>query len=551
MSTPVFLPDIWSNWINDHPTNALRFVAKNKQDLLDAVTFAVQTGKRVRAIGSGHSMSKCAQPDELFVVVDEISGLFRSVKWLKQNPPGLGKGQRLVRVKAGTRLKTLNRILLPNMGKPAGLINMGAFDGQTLAGAVSTATHGSGMAIGSLADMVVSVDMVTVTKGTNGQPYVQMRRFEPSEGVTDRDAFNAERAKHRMVLEQDDETFNAAVVSYGCMGIAYAYTIKVRDEYWLSEDTSLAEWPTLRAQLKEPIISQPGIGKQVPQFVSEDRHFQLLINVAEAQGKKGKEDIACNVIRRNIVQPERKPSIWLRDGWPPERRNPFLRNLLKGLLGGLFPPRAHKDNDAFGQRLRNQYFEKEAKEEPFVSNRTATVSYICLKRERDTSKVDKAPDPPDAALSLEIAVPAEHVALAVDTIIDAIRAQDWFFAIPLGVRFVASSSHYLAPNYGRSTAFIEVPFLQVSAKLNGEKLSPEETIDRIAKPALKRIEVLLKQHSVLKGRPHLGKYQAQTRDDLKQQYANHEKWEAVFRRFNQFGTFENAFTDQLGLTGLR
>lgn len=545
------VPSAWTNWINDIPTSAMRIVAQDKQDLIDAVTFAAATGQRVRAVGSGHSMSKCAQPRQLFVVLDQISGLFSEVKWLKRDPPGLGQGERLVRVKAGTRLKTLNRILLPGLSRPAGLINMGAFDGQTLAGAVNTATHGSGAALGSFADLVVSVDMVTVTKGHDGQPHVQMRRFEPADGVTDRDAFNADKGEHGMVLEQNDDTFRSVVVSYGCMGIAYAYTLRVRDEYWLREDTSLDEWPALRAHLKEPIITKPGFGKGVPQFVTEDRHLQVYINVAEAQGKKAKEDLACNVIRRNIAGEDDKPGVWMHDGWPPERRNPFFRNLFKGLLGGLFPPAAHQDNDNFGKTMRNRYFEKEAKEEPFVSNRTATASYICLKRERDTSKPDKAPDPPDPALSLEVAVPSEHAALAVDTALDAIRSQDWFFAIPLGLRFVAPSTHYLAPNYGRSTAFLEVPFLQGRAKLDGKKLSPEETIDRIAKPALQRIEGRLKNHSELEGRPHLGKFHTQDREDLTRQYAEYEKWETVFRRFNQFGTFENGFTDQLGLTGVR
>lgn len=544
-------PATWTNWINDIPTAAMRIVARNKEDLIDAVTYAAATGQRVRAVGAGHSMSSCAQPRQLFVVLDQISGVFAEVKWLKPDPPGLGKGERLVRVKAGTRLKTLNRILLPGLPRPAGLINMGAFDGQTLAGAISTATHGSSSTLGSFADLVVSVDMVTVTKGRDGKPHAQMRRFEPTDGVTDSAVFNADRATHGMVLEQNDDTFRAVVVSYGCMGIAYAYTLKVRDEYWLREDTSLIEWPALRAQLKDPLITKVGIGKRVPKFITEDRHFQVLINVAEAQGKKAKEDIACNVVRRNIVSADEKPKVWMRDGWPPERRNPFFRNLLKGLLGGLFSPRAHKDNDGFGKKMRNQYFEKEAKEEPFVGNRTATVSYICLKRERDTSKSDKAPDPPDPALSLEVAVPAEHAALAVDTVLDAISSQDWFFAIPLALRFVAPSSHHLAPNYGRSTAFLEVAFLQAKAKLDGKKLSPEETIDRIAKPALQRLERRLKNHSELAGRPHLGKYHTQTREDLTRQYAEYEKWETVFRRFNQFGTFENSFTDQLGLTGLR
>jgi len=208
MVTP--FPATWTNWINDIQISAMRIVAQNKQDLIDAVTFAVTTGQRIRAVGSGHSMSKCAQPRQLFVVLDEISGLFDKVKWLKSNPPGLAKGERLVRVKAGTRLKTLNRILLPGLDRPAGLANIGAFDGQTLSGAISTGTHGSGITLGNFADLVVSVDMVTVTKDSNGKPHVQMRRFEPTDGVTDRSAFNADRASHGIGRPFASATFTSA-----------------------------------------------------------------------------------------------------------------------------------------------------------------------------------------------------------------------------------------------------------------------------------------------------------------------------------------------------
>lgn len=545
------LPATWRNWINDISVAASRIIATDKGDLIDAVKLAAQTGQRVRAVGSGHSMSSCAQPRHLYVDLDALSGLFDKVDWLKADPPGVGAGERLVRVKAGTRLKTLNRILLPGLPRPAAMINLGAFDGQTLAGAISTATHGSGCTLGGLADLVVSVDMVCVSKLSDGTPHVQMRRFEPTDGVTDRDAFMADRAVHGSTLEQDDDTFRAAVVSYGCIGIAYAYTLRVRDAYWLREDTQLIEWPALRAVLKAPIVSGAGFGKQVPQYATEDRHLQVLINVAETQGKKANENIACNVIRRNIANADDKPMVWLHDGWPPERRNTFFRNLFKGLLGGLFAPRAHQDNDGFGRTMRKKYFEGEAREEPFASNRTATASYICFKRDRDTSADDKAPDPPDAALSLEVAVPAEHIALAVDLVLDTIRDQDWFFAVPLGVRFAAPSQHFLAPNFGRATAYVEIAFLQAKARLDGKQLSPEETIDRIAKPALKKIERALQAHPELQGRPHLGKFNTLSHDELDRQYAYLDKWEAVFRRFNAFGTFENAFTDQLGFSGLR
>ena len=551
MVATVKIRDGWSNWIGDFGIGADRLVAKNKDDIISLVERAVQDGKRIRAVGSGHSASSCARPRDRFIDLSEHSGLFPDVEWTKKNPPGVGDGERLVRVRSGTRIKTLSAELAA-LPRPAGMINLGNFDGQTLAGAISTGTHGSGIALGAVADLVVSVDMVTVTRSSDGSPHVQLRRFEPTNGITDRDEFNAAKHRHGMVLEQDDDTFRSVVVSYGCMGVAFAYTLRVRGEYWLREDTALMDWPQLRAALKDPIVPVVmGAGKNIPKFLTEDRHLQLLINLAEAQGKKAKEEVACNIVRRNITQAEQKPKIWLHDGWPPERRNTFLRGVLKGIADVIRPLRAHQDRDNLGRLLRNRYFEPEAREEPFAGNRTATVSHICLKRDRDTSPPDKAPDPPDEAISLEMAVPAEHAALAIDTIMDAIDDQKWLFPVPMAVRFAAASLHYLAPNYGRATCYAEVVFLKAKTRDGGETFSPEETIERIAKPALSRIGRIIEDDPRLQGRPHMGKHNAMTREKLQKQYASFEKWEAVFRRFNQFGTFENDFTDQLGLTGLR
>ncbi len=104
-------------------------------------------------------------------------------------------------------MKELARLHLHEMNPPMGLPNAGTFDGQTLAGAISTGTHGTGFAAGSLADLVVSLDIVTVTQNEDGSPDVRMRRIEPSAGVTDPAAFERDQDDHGMVLEQDDALF--------------------------------------------------------------------------------------------------------------------------------------------------------------------------------------------------------------------------------------------------------------------------------------------------------------------------------------------------------
>ena len=65
-------------------------------------------------------------------------------------------------------------------GRGLALSNMGGYDHQTIAGVISTSTHGSGITFGPLNDFVRSLDIVAA----GGVVY----RIEPSDGPTDPDA---------------------------------------------------------------------------------------------------------------------------------------------------------------------------------------------------------------------------------------------------------------------------------------------------------------------------------------------------------------------------
>ena len=68
-------------------------------------------------------------------------------------------------------------------GRELALPNMGGFDGQTVAGVISTSTHGSGIGFGPLSDFVRSLDIVAA----GGTVY----RIEPRDGPSDPDAYRA------------------------------------------------------------------------------------------------------------------------------------------------------------------------------------------------------------------------------------------------------------------------------------------------------------------------------------------------------------------------
>jgi FAD/FMN-containing dehydrogenase len=172
----------FKNWIDDHDYRGPRAIPRTVAGLREEMEAAVRANRRIRAIGSGHSMSNAARPRDIFVDLSELSGAFADVKWIRSNPPGLGPRESLIRVYAGTTIKTLNRVILPNRTPPTALINMGAFDAQTLAGAISTSTHGTGPALGSLADLVMSLEMAAVeaTTAARGCAYTGSNRARAS-----------------------------------------------------------------------------------------------------------------------------------------------------------------------------------------------------------------------------------------------------------------------------------------------------------------------------------------------------------------------------------
>jgi len=116
------------------------------------------------------------------------------------------------------------------------LETMGGASGQTLAGAVSTGTHGGDKFLPPLADSVLALHLV----GPGGDQYW----VEPSEGITDPTLLRMEVAPEVAAehVVYDDATFNACLVSLGCLGVVYAVVLGVRDAYDLVETTTTTTW---------------------------------------------------------------------------------------------------------------------------------------------------------------------------------------------------------------------------------------------------------------------------------------------------------------------
>lgn len=107
---------------------------------------AHEAGQRVKVIGAGHSFTATAMTDGVMLRLDNMTQILNVDREAGQ-----------VHVQAGATLHDFCREL-HNYG--LALPNLGDIDVQSIAGAISTATHGTGSGLGNLATNVVAMTLV-------------------------------------------------------------------------------------------------------------------------------------------------------------------------------------------------------------------------------------------------------------------------------------------------------------------------------------------------------------------------------------------------------
>lgn len=178
----------WSNWAETVSCRPERiFYPRTREDLVAAVRVAHQNGKRVRAVGAGHSWSALAATDEYLICV---SGL-RHVTVDPTNPCGPR-----VTVESGATVADVNRALAEHgLALPSNVV----LESVEYGGLIATGCHGSGWDMPTLSDFVHSMEVVTATG--------DLRTF---------------------CAETDEGTvMNAARLHLGLFGIIYQVTLNV------------------------------------------------------------------------------------------------------------------------------------------------------------------------------------------------------------------------------------------------------------------------------------------------------------------------------------
>lgn len=138
----------WQNWGR---TERIRPQTVECPSTIEAVRRAVRAaaerGRAVKAVGAGHSFTGIAVAPGTLLELTELTGLV-----------SVDRERSRVRLLAGTRLHRIPALLAPY---GLAMENLGDIDRQSIAGAISTGTHGTGARFGGIATQIVGVTLVT------------------------------------------------------------------------------------------------------------------------------------------------------------------------------------------------------------------------------------------------------------------------------------------------------------------------------------------------------------------------------------------------------
>jgi L-gulonolactone oxidase len=137
----------WANWAGDQRCRPARILRpESREELAEAIAAAAEAGEKARVAASGHSFTEAALTEGTMVRLEALSGVL-----------DVDRESGLVRVGGGTILADLNEQLA---GLGLAMENLGDIDRQTIAGAISTGTHGTGARLRNISAQVEGLELV-------------------------------------------------------------------------------------------------------------------------------------------------------------------------------------------------------------------------------------------------------------------------------------------------------------------------------------------------------------------------------------------------------
>ena len=189
----------WSGSVVAHPRSFRR--PTTAEAVAGLVADAAADGETLRVVGAGHSFSPVAATDGHLVSLDALTGIV-----------AVDPAAKTVRFRAGTRLRDIPALLAPY---GLSLPNQGDIDAQSLAGALSTGTHVTGIGFTGFAGLVTALQLVTA----DGRVRELGPRREPELGP-----------------RREPELFDRARLSVGALGVLTEIELQCVDAFDLVAD---------------------------------------------------------------------------------------------------------------------------------------------------------------------------------------------------------------------------------------------------------------------------------------------------------------------------
>lgn len=209
----------WRNWGRTQSCRPVRQVHPRTEDeIREVIAEAARHGQTVKVVGAGHSFTDIACTDGIMVFLDRYNRVL-----------DVDRAAGTVTVQAGISIKQLNEELA-RVG--LAMSNLGDIAYQSIAGAISTATHGTGIHLGNLATFVTHLTLVCADGST--------LRCSP---------------------ESDETLFRATQVSLGALGVISTVTLRCEPAFNLHAREEGADLDEVLGSLDE--------------YIADNEHFEF------------------------------------------------------------------------------------------------------------------------------------------------------------------------------------------------------------------------------------------------------------------------------------
>ncbi len=303
-------------YTNRKASDGFAAVVEGMQNYQAILTQADRNGAAARAFGGAWSLSEVPITNDYMIGTGYTTNI----------QVGLGASQSvaedrksLVFAQCGAGVGQIHRELWTS---GLALPTAGASDGQTIAGAISTGTHGAAHCVGSIQEAVVAIHLLTPTQNL----WIE-RPGDPITTPAFRDVLSTE-------LVADDETFDSLLVSFGSMGLIHAVVMRCVPAYKLRMFVEKRSWSDVRDHIAS--FDVEGLGLQT----DSAWHFEVIVDPYSGDAYlRYMEQVAAS-------EPSTLPSV--NGGVSPSADLLNLIGALDGIGGAIVP-------DAVGLALGAQF----------------------------------------------------------------------------------------------------------------------------------------------------------------------------------------------------